>query len=266
MSTHYLGAQLDIHGGGKDLMFPHHENEIAQSEGVYNKTFVNYWVHNGFVTIDGEKMSKSLGNFLTIREIIKTVHPEILRLMLISSHYRTPIDYSTEALETSRQTLIRFYEMIERARSSVKEISETRLDNIIEDFVTRFDDAMCDDFNTARAIAEIHALATSINKTLDDKNELSASDFEALIKAVKLINDILGVLEENPASFLETMKHSGLNEAGLIASEIEALINERNDARKNRDFKRSDEIRDTLKAKGIQLKDSPTGTTWERLQ
>jgi cysteinyl-tRNA synthetase len=265
MSTHYLGPQLDIHGGGKDLMFPHHENEIAQSEGVFEKTFVRYWVHNGFVTINGEKMSKSLGNFLTIREITKTTHPEILRLMLISSHYRTPIDYSEEGLETSKQTLIRFYEMLERVNLSKETAGKPRLTETVQSFMTEFDEAMCDDFNTARAIACIHELTTSVNKTINETSTLTASDKKSVADAIIMINEVLGILEEEPASFLEKMKHSGLNEAGLTAADIEAFINERNTARKNKDFKRGDEIRDMLKDKGIQLKDSPAGTTWEKL-
>jgi cysteinyl-tRNA synthetase len=265
MSTHYLGPQLDIHGGGKDLMFPHHENEIAQSEGVYEKTFVKYWVHNGFVTINGEKMSKSLGNFLTIREITKTTHPEVLRLMLVSSHYRTPIDYSEEALETSRQTLIRFYEMLERVQLSTETSGEPKLAEAVQSFLTDFDEAMCDDFNTARAIACIHELTTSVNKTLNETSSITASDKVSMAGAIRLVNDVLGILEEEPAAFLEKMKHSGLRDAGLTETDIEAFINERNTARKNRDFKRADEIRDMLKEKGIQLKDSSAGTAWEKL-
>lgn len=264
MSTHYLGPQLDIHGGGKDLIFPHHENEIAQSEGVYEKTFVKYWVHNGFVTIDGEKMSKSLGNFLTIREITKTTHPEILRLMLVSSHYRTPIDYSEEALESSRQALIRFYEMLLRVSQAPETIGEPKLSEISRTFIESFDEAMCDDFNTARAIASIHELTTAVNKNLNEQSSLTAGDKTSIESAVHLINEVLGILDEDPASFLEKMKHSGLNDDGITEAEIQALIDERNASRKNRDFMRADEIRDILKASGIQLKDSPSGTTWEK--
>jgi cysteinyl-tRNA synthetase len=264
MSTHYLGPQLDIHGGGKDLMFPHHENEIAQSEGVFEKTFVRYWVHNGFVTINGEKMSKSLGNFLTIREITKTTQPEVLRLMLVSSHYRTPIDYSEEGLEISRQSLVRFYEMLERVRLSPETSGEPRLTETVQTFMTGFDEAMCDDFNTVRAIACIHELTTAVNKTINEYSSLTSSDKKSLACAVSLINDVMGILEEEAAVFLEKMKHSGLKEAGLTESDIEALIEERNAARKNKDFKRADEVRDMLKDKGIQLKDSPAGTTWEK--
>jgi len=265
MSTHYLGPQLDIHGGGKDLMFPHHENEIAQSEGVYEKTFVRYWVHNGFVTINGEKMSKSLGNFLTIREITKTTHPEILRLMLVSSHYRTPIDYSEEALETSRQTLIRFYEMLERVNHSAETSGAPRLTEAVQSFMAGFDEAMCDDFNTARAIACIHEFTTAVNKTLNEASCLTEMDKASVRDAIRLVNEVLGILEEEPSSFLQKIKHSGLSDAGLTEADIEAFINERNAARKNKDFKRADEIRDTLRDKGIQLKDSPAGTTWEKL-
>jgi cysteinyl-tRNA synthetase len=245
-------------------MFPHHENEIAQSEGVYEKTFVRYWVHNGFVTINGEKMSKSLGNFLTIREITKTTHPEVLRLMLVSSHYRTPIDYSEDGLETSRQALIRFYEMLNRVRISPETSGEPRLTEIVQTFMSGFDEAMCDDFNTARAIACIHELTTAVNKTINENSDLTLSDKKSVASTVSLISDVLGILEEEPQTFLEMMKHSGLIEAGLTESDIEAFIKERNAARKNKDFKRADEIRDMLKDKDIQLKDSPAGTTWEK--
>ena len=264
MSTHYLGSTLDIHGGAKDLIFPHHENEIAQSEGVYGVPFVRYWAHAGFLTIEGEKMSKSLGNFITIRELTKDTHPEIIRLLMISSHYRSPIDYSHAAVDASRASLVRFYAMFDRVNHA-REISDApRLVPLIETFTTAFDEAMCDDFNTARAVAEIHTLTTGVNKVLDLDLAVHLNDRTAMHAVVSLISDVLGILEEDPAAFLEQMKHAGLNATGLSEAEITELIAERTAARKAKDFKRSDEIRDMLKAKGIQLKDTPSGTTWER--
>lgn len=266
MSTHLLGPTLDIHGGGRDLVFPHHENETAQSEGAYGVPFVRYWVHNGFVTVSGEKMSKSLGNFLTIRELVKEVHPEALRLLLVSHHYRSPIDFSPDAVQTASQGLIRFYEMLDRVNSTAATAGESRIKPLAESFEQSFDEAMSDDFNTALAVAHIHELTTKINKALDQSPAVSHQDKAALKSVVSLISDVLGILEETPGEFLDRIKRSGIGETGLTTPEIEALIQERNAARKAKDFQRADEIRDTLKEKGIQLKDAPEGTLWEKLQ
>ncbi|HQP31439.1 MAG TPA: cysteine--tRNA ligase [Deltaproteobacteria bacterium] len=264
MSTHYLGPTLDIHGGAKDLIFPHHENEIAQSEAVYGVPFVRYWAHAGFLTIEGEKMSKSLGNFITIRELTKDTHPEIIRLLMVSSHYRSPIDYSHAAVDASRAGLVRFYEMLDRVNHAQETATAPRLAPLFETFTAAFDDAMADDFNTARAIAEVHTLTTGVNKVLDQGQAVHPDDRRAMQGFVTLISDVLGILEDDPAVFLEQMKHSGVSATGLSETEITELIAERAAARKAKDFKRSDEIRDMLKAKGIQLKDTPSGTTWEK--
>ncbi len=265
MSTHYLGHTLDIHGGGRDLIFPHHENETAQSEGAFDAEFVKYWIHNGFVTIGGDKMSKSLGNFLTIRELTKEVHPEVLRLLLLARHYRSPIDFSKDAVDSSQQTMVRFYEMLDRINKSPVKKGSPRLENTINTFNESFDAAMCDDFNTAKAIAELHDLTTQINKVLDDDPAVTSEDKTALAAAIAAVSEILGILEEDPAPFLEKIKHSGISEIGLSEDEIASLIDQRNAARNARDFSKADEIRDLLKSKGIQLKDSPEGTTWEKV-
>jgi len=261
MSTHYLGATLDIHGGGRDLIFPHHENETAQSEGQTGKEFVRYWVHNGFVTIDGEKMSKSLGNFMTIRELLEEVQPEVLRLFLLSRHYRSPIDFSKEAIVEAKGALARFYEMLNRVNAAAESASD-RLTPAIEGFVASFKAAMDDDFNTAKGVADLHDLTTAVNKLLDSENTASAADRASLAAAIKLLGEILGILEEEPAAMLDTLKRGAVE--GLTTEAIEALITERLDARKAKDFKRADEIRNDLMAKGIILKDSAQGTTWER--
>ncbi|HPR51820.1 MAG TPA: cysteine--tRNA ligase [Deltaproteobacteria bacterium] len=265
MSTHYLGHTLDIHGGGRDLIFPHHENETAQSEGAFDAEFVKYWIHNGFVTIGGDKMSKSLGNFLTIRELTKEVHPEVLRLLLLGRHYRSPIDFSKDAVDASQQTLVRFYEMLDRIAQSPVKDGSPRLESTINTFNENFDAAMCDDFNTALAIAQLHDLTTQANKFLDDDPTVTSGDKKALEEAMATVSEILGILEEEPAPFLEKIKRSGISEMGISEDEIGALIDARNAARKARDFAKADEIRDTLKAKGIQLKDTPEGTTWEKV-
>jgi cysteinyl-tRNA synthetase len=265
MSTHFLGSTLDIHGGGRDLIFPHHENETAQSEAATDAPFVRYWVHNGFVTINGEKMSKSLGNFMTIRELTREVHPEILRLLLLSSHYRSPIDFSSEAVNTSRQAIVRFYEMLDRVSRTTTEASDSRLETMLQNFNREFDEAMFDDFNTAKAIAGLHNLTTEVNRALDQKSQISAKDWSGLKGAVDEVSEVLGILGEEPGAFLEGIKRSGIQVTGLSEKDIEGLIEERNAARKSRDFKRADEIRDMLKEKGIILKDSPGGTAWEKV-
>ncbi len=265
MSTHILGPTLDIHGGGRDLIFPHHENEIAQSEGAYGVPFVKYWVHNGFVTIDGEKMSKSLGNFLTIRELTKDTHPEVLRLFLISQHYRTPINFSKEALQNSQQALIRFYEMADRVNRTAIASSSLRMKGYLETFREDFNAAMCDDFNTAKAVASLHDLATEVNRTLDTSPSISKEDRELFRSAILKTAEVFGILEEEPSVFLDNMKHAGISRTGIDKQEIEDLIAQRNAARKSKDFKKADEIRNLLLSKGIQLKDTPERTLWEKL-
>ncbi|MCU0576690.1 MAG: cysteine--tRNA ligase [Desulfobacterota bacterium] len=265
MSTRFLGHTLDIHGGGRDLIFPHHENETAQSEGAYGVPFVRHWIHNGFVTVGGEKMSKSLGNFMTIRELVKDVHPEVLRLLVLSNHYRSPIDFSRDAMNTSRHALVRFYEMVDRVNTATAAGGESRLEGHVGTFLEAVDESMADDFNTARAVASLHELTTEVNRALDNDPRISAGDRAQLLKAVDEIAEIFGILTEEPGGFLESMKRGGVKEMGLSGQEIQALIDERNRARKAKDFKRSDEIRDALRAKGIQLKDTPEGTLWEKI-
>ncbi len=265
MSTRFLGPTLDIHGGGRDLIFPHHENEIAQSEGAYGVPYVRHWIHNGFVTVNGEKMSKSLGNFMTIRELTRDVHPEVLRLLLISHHYRSPIDFSRDAVNTSRHAMVRFYEMLDRVNLAPLTGRDSRLETLISAFNTQIDEAMSDDFNTAKAIASLHDLTTEINRTLDQNPGLSAGDKAGIAEITEEIREIFGLLTEEPSVFLESMKRGSVQVTGLNEQEIRGLIDERNLARKAKDFKRSDEIRDLLKSKGIQLKDTPEGTLWEKI-
>jgi cysteinyl-tRNA synthetase len=265
MSTSILGPTLDIHGGGRDLIFPHHENEIAQSEGTYGVPFVRYWVHNGFVTISGEKMSKSLGNFLTIRDLVREVNPEVLRLLLISQHYRSPIDFSKDSIKSITQALVRFYEVLDRVSRSPATAPADRLEPLAARFLEDFDQAMSDDFNTPRAIALLHDFTTMVNRTLDDGPLVTPGDAAAVKAAFGKVSEVLGVMEEDPAAFLESVKRSGISETGLGAAEIEGLIAQRAAARKARDFKGADEIRNMLLARGIQLKDTPGGTVWEKM-
>ncbi len=263
MSTKYLGNPFDIHGGGKDLVFPHHENEKAQTEAATGNKFVNYWIHNGFVNIQKEKMSKSLGNFLTIKDFIKEYHPETLRLFFLSTHYKSPIDYNEKSIEDSNNVLYRLYHTIGRAleieRSTEimpREFAETKA---IEQ---KFYEAMDDDFNTALALSCIFELSKILNKLIDGKDE-SALPFILYTKNIFFsLADILGFLKSDFDTFdsLEKIRH--LTRIGLDVSSLENLIKERVDARKNRDYKRADDIRETLSAQGILLQDSPKGTEW----
>jgi cysteinyl-tRNA synthetase len=247
MSTCCLGDSFDIHGGGPDLPFPHHENEIAQSEAATGKTYVNYWMHAGAVRVDNEKMSKSLGNFFTIREILDQYHPEVVRYLLLSSHYRSAINYSEENLQIARGALERFYTAL-RGLENIPVLPLADLDTS-QPAVARFIEVMDDDFSTPEAIAVLFDLARQLNTT---RSTTTAT-------TLKSLGAVLGLLQDNPSTFLQA---GGANE--LDASSIEALIAERVQAKADKNFARSDEIRDQLKVQGVVLEDSRTGTTWRR--
>ncbi|OGA15301.1 MAG: cysteine--tRNA ligase [Betaproteobacteria bacterium RIFCSPLOWO2_02_FULL_63_19] len=247
MSCALLGEHIDIHGGGQDLQFPHHENEIAQSEGATGSTFVNIWMHNGFVRVDNEKMSKSLGNFSTIRDITKRFDPEVVRFFIVRAHYRSPLNYSDQHLEDARQSLARLY-------TSVKGIPiETNAPDWEEPHAKRFREAMDDDFNTPEAVAALFDLA----------NEANRSGSAGLRRQLRALGGILGLLERDSEEFLKAMP-AGAAEGSISEAEIETLIAARRDARSAKNFARADEIRAELLAKGIVLEDSAKGTTWRR--
>ncbi len=249
MSTAHLGPHFDIHGGGLDLQFPHHENEIAQSEACTNKHFVNIWMHNGFVRINEEKMSKSLGNFFTVRDVIKHYKPEEVRYFILSSHYRSPLNYSDDQLALARNALTRLYTALRGLPNA-----EPRDD---ENYKMRFYAAMDDDFNTAEALAVLFDLARDINKIRND-DLVYASSMGSLMRQ---LGDILGLLQDDPESYLK----GGLQTDMLNDASIEALIRARNDARAVKEWAKADQIRDELKAQGIILEDSKSGTTWRRV-
>ena len=252
MSICCLGETFDIHGGGPDLPFPHHENEIAQSEAATGKQYVNYWMHAGAVRVDDEKMSKSLGNFFTIREVLKKYHPEVVRYFLLSSHYRSPINYSEENLIEAKGGLERFY----TALRPFADVQPVALDTLKDsDYYQRFVTAMDDDFNTREALAAMYDLVRDIN-TQAKTDEARARQLVAELKAMA---GIFGILDADPEAFLQ-----GGGEGDLDAAQIEALIIERADAKKNRDFARADQIREDLLAQGVVLEDSREGTTWRR--
>ncbi|AXS82293.1 MULTISPECIES: cysteine--tRNA ligase [Marinobacter] len=250
MSTACLGDTFDIHGGGPDLLFPHHENEIAQSECATGHTFVNTWMHAGAIRVNKEKMSKSLGNFFTIREIMEKYPAEVVRYFLVSSHYRSQVDYSEENLAEAGRTLTRLYHALRGiVPAKVADVPETEYDQ-------RFAEAMDDDFNTAGAIAVLHAVANEINQHRRDGREEEAKRSAAVL--VRL-GGVLGLLQQDPEAFFQADTGSELS-----AEDIETLIQARADARKAKNFAEADRIRDDLAEKGIVLDDSREGTSWRR--
>ncbi|MCG6536008.1 MAG: cysteine--tRNA ligase [Syntrophales bacterium LBB04] len=270
MSSVYLGHSFDIHGGGEDLLFPHHENERAQSIAATGGQFARYWIHNGFVTVESEKMSKSLGNFLTIRDALKTYHPEVLRLFLISKHYRTPLDFSNEVGSDLQSGLVRIYRTLQRPKDSIGDRVDRAspapgplLHRQEGPFLEEFVQAMDDDLNTPGALGAIFGAVKEMNRTLDvhaggldqgTRAQLDSSRSD-LCRAAK----VLGILEESPDAFFE--KLSSPTEAA-VPEEIEKLIEERASARKARDWARADAIRSQLSRMGVVLEDGPKGTTW----
>ncbi|MDO9225932.1 MAG: cysteine--tRNA ligase [Pseudomonadota bacterium] len=245
MGGDLLGAHFDIHGGGQDLQFPHHENEIAQSEGAHGCKFVNYWLHNGFVRVDDEKMSKSLGNFFTIREVLKKYDAEVVRFFILRAHYRSPLNYSDQHLDDAKAALNRLYTALRGVNASSVEIDWHTPQP------TRFKEAMDDDFNTPEALAALFDIAAGLNKSRD------ATEAGLL----KKLGGILGLLQRDPEEYLQA---GPAGDDGYTPERIQGLIDERLAARKAKDFKRSDNIRDELKAAGIALEDGPQGTTWRR--
>ncbi len=248
MSSSLLGRHFDIHGGGQDLQFPHHENEIAQSEGAHDCKFVNYWMHNGFVRVQKgemtEKMSKSLGNFFTVRDILKAYDPEVVRFFIIRAHYRSPLNYSDQHIDDARQALTRLYTALKGMEAAVDVVDWGN------PYARRFQEAMNDDFNTPEAMAVLFDLA----------NELNKSRSPAAARLLKSLAAILGLLQRDPNAFLQALPASG----GLDAGHIEQLIAERAAARKAKNFAESDRIRKELLDAGIMLEDAPQGTIWRR--
>lgn len=267
MASKYLGQPFDIHGGGSDLIFPHHENEIAQSEGAKETEFARYWLHNGMVTVEQEKMSKSLGNFLTIADALTKTTPEVLRFVLLSTHYRMPLDFSVQKVEEAEKGLTRIYETLARVDATLGGSSFTdRLRPPTSDLSVRdselqahFREAMDDDCNTARALGVVFETIREMNRSLDVGQ---ATNLGATRADLVAIASVLGIMNEVPAQFLDTQKQRGLAQSQLTPERIEQLIDERAAARKAKDFKRGDEIRNQLAEQGVILKDSPTGTMW----
>ncbi|MEW6335415.1 MAG: cysteine--tRNA ligase [Thermodesulfobacteriota bacterium] len=275
MSQRYLGDTFDIHGGGEDLVFPHHENEIAQSEGAMGKPLARYWIHNGFVRVNSEKMSKSLGNFFTIRDVLQQYHPEVLRLFMMQSHYRSPVDFSDTALNEARQGMGRFYSTLAAVRHLLARGGESgapspgpdggdgalmeQLDQLQEGFI----EAMDDDFNTARAIGCLFDTVRFLNAFLAGKQaEVSRAALEQAEQSLRDKGAVLGLFLEEPDRYLRQDREREAAKRGVAVAEVERLIAERWRAREAKQWQQADGIRNNLAERGVILKDSPTGTTW----
>ena len=248
MSTCCLGNHFDIHGGGQDLQFPHHENEIAQSEAATGEHFVNLWMHNGFVRINDEKMSKSLGNFFTVREILKQYQGEEIRYFVLASHYRSPLNFSDQLLDAARAALTRLYNSLRAIELAADMAGE-------DEYTVRFENAMNDDFNTPEAIAVLFEIANHVNRARDEGNNEEASRLAAILKK---LSNVLGLLEADPDSYLQGGAGAGDNDR------VEALIQQRLEARAARNWAEADRIRDELHAMGVELEDKDGKTTWRR--
>ena len=268
MSQKYLGETFDIHGGGMDLIFPHHENEIAQSEAATGKPFVRYWIHNGFVRINKEKMSKSLGNIFTIREVLQKWHPEVLRLFFLSYHYRSPVEYSEENLSKAKLTLDRFYSLLKSLKEMESEAKEnsSQQDTILKEIETlhsKFEQAMDDDFNTAKALAVLNTFVREVNREINTKGCLSKDSIQRTKMIFNSIGDVFGIFLDDPDEYFDSEKKRKLAILGISEQEITRLIEERSIARKKKDWRKADAIREELSRKGIILEDTPKGTIWK---
>jgi cysteinyl-tRNA synthetase len=247
MAAKHLGDTIDIHAGGQDLVFPHHENELAQSRCAHDGAdFARYWVHNGFLSMDEEKMSKSLGNVVLVHDLVKTVPGEVIRMALLSAHYRQPLDWSEDTLKSSKRMLDRLYGAVRGIDVSESVRAEAEPPEALVA-------ALEDDINTPKAMAEYFALAKDLNKATDatEKTRLAAAMFAA--------GDLMGLLQSDPEAWF-----AGDSDGDFSADDIEALIDKRNAARKDKDFATADAVRDELAAAGIKIEDGPEGTTWRR--
>ena len=278
MSRRYLGETFDIHGGGEDLIFPHHENEIAQSMASTGKPLANYWMHNGFVKINSEKMSKSLGNIFPVREILKNYHPEVLRLFMLQSHYRSPVDYSEDSLTEARAGLLRGYRTLQlikelqgkiTAANQVSKKSAAQEESYISKFKElkeKFNEAMDDDFNTAQALGYVFDTVRLINNFIVDEKNVSSSGKAIILNAAKKTFDhfgaVLGIFQSDADHFFISDKETELRKRGLNIDEIENLVKQRQSAREEKDWSRADDIRKKLSQLNIVLKDSADGTSW----
>lgn len=258
MANKYLGKTIDIHSGGQDLIFPHHENEIAQSECANGQTFAHYWMHNGYININNQKMSKSLGNFFTVRDIAQKYDYEIIRFFMLSAHYRNPVNFSDVLMEQAKSAVERVYTCINNLKFLIQKGEERPMNDAekeiaqkAKEYKDKFIEAMDDDLNTADAIAAIFDIVYLANTNLSDKGGNSVEIAEVLLSSIKELSNVLGLFTKD--------------EEGSLDAEVEDLIAARNEARKAKDWAKADEIRDKLKAMNIELKDTPMGVKWSRI-
>ncbi|MBW1676670.1 MAG: cysteine--tRNA ligase [Deltaproteobacteria bacterium] len=267
MSTHFLGYHFDIHGGGKDLIFPHHENEIAQSEGAFGEQFVNVWIHNGFVRINQEKMSKSLGNFLMIKDILKEYHPEALRLFLLSNHYRSPVDFTDKAMVEAEAGLEKIYAFLHRIDRYLGRCEPGDEKQEPGTLWASFCQAMDDDFNTARGIGIVFETVRQLNRLMDDIGRKPDQHDQAGLESTRAdlvrIGGVLGILTEAPSQFFEQRKADVLQRKGIDTALVERLIAERTRARHEKDWATADRIRNELFSMDILIEDRAEGTIWK---
>jgi len=265
MSSEYLGVTFDIHGGGKDLCFPHHENEIAQSESISGKPFVKYWIHNGFVNINQEKMSKSLGNFLMIKDVLKTYHPEVVRLFLLSNHYRSPIDFTEMAMDETCKGLDKMYALLLRVDKTIGIESTQEIES--GDCWQQFCEAMNDDFNSARGIGIIFDTVRTVNRMLDQYEYSGADQIKKTIQRgladILRTGNILGILLEKPSVYFDKKQTQVLEQKSVDPTMIAKMVEERNAARKAKDWKKADQIRNQLADMDVILEDRPEETVWK---
>jgi len=268
-----------VHGGGEDLIFPHHENEIAQSEGATGKAFAHYWIHNGFIKVESEKMSKSLGNTLTIKEILTAYHPEVVRFFILQSHYKSYIDFSDVSIAEARVGMERIYTMLKNIKDALNEgtdFSDTSEKDLsgedeevwekVSTLPDRFREAMDDDFNTAMAMGYIFDTVRIINGYISKNSAPARESLFVLNEArecIREVGKVLGLFLEDPDEYFEKDKEREIRKSDLDVEEVERLIDERKRARESKDWGRADELRDLLVARGIVLKDTPTSTTWK---
>ena len=268
MRTQLLGEQVYIHGGGRDLIFPHHENEIAQSEGTTGKEFVRYWIHNGFVNLNTEKMSKSTGNILTIREVLKKCPREVIRYFLLSSHYSSPLDYTEQNLTQAKTSVERIYECKRLAESQLQQVSKQELKDPVLDKIqnlkTNFETAMNDDFNSAMALGNLFEVVREVFRLLNDGKDkaLQVAAALAFLSQLQIYDKVLGLFGTKAEDYFKEWQALKADTAAISEAEILSFIQQREIARKNKDWKLADQIRDQLQEKGVLIKDNPTGTEW----
>ncbi|MDL2290797.1 cysteine--tRNA ligase, partial [Desulfovibrio sp. OttesenSCG-928-F20] len=273
MSEKQLPLPLDIHGGGQDLIFPHHENELAQTEASTGKEFARFWVHNGFVQIDSEKMSKSLNNFKTIRDILEQYLPEVLRLFLLARHYRSPVDFTSDAMDEAEKNLKRIYETLESLDAELEKplpkggAASDVMRQEFESIARGFEEALADDLNTAAAIGQINSLGHLVNRILDDKTlRKNAGVRDILTSAREIFNaagSVLGIFLLTPTAFLADLRDCRAKRANIDMAAVDALLRQRAEARNNKDFAASDALRDELAALGVVVRDSAQGQLWD---